>query len=72
MKVGTFPYMQPELGIGLNKCVALRKPLIGEANWGKGLHLLGSKKMGPCSNEKRSCGLRSADLLRSRVMGIIG
>lgn len=53
MKVGIFPHMQLALGIGLNKCVALRKPFISEANWGeKRVHLLGSKKMGPCSNEK--------------------
>lgn len=52
MKVGIFPHMQLALEIGLNKCVVL-KPFISEANWGgKRVHLLESKKMGPCSNEK--------------------
>lgn len=50
--------MRRELkGLGLNSCVALRKPLISEANWKKGFNLLGSIKIGLWSNGRRSCGL---------------
>jgi len=66
--------VQRELkGLRLNSCVALRKPVIGEANRGKkGFNLIGSMKIGPWSNMRRSCGLRSPDLLCSRVMGASG
>ncbi len=66
--------MRRELkGLGLNSCIALRKPLIGEANrWKKGFNLLGSIKIGLWSNGRRSCGLMSPDLPCFRVMGTSG
>ena len=65
--------MQRELnGLGLNSCVALRKPLIGEANLKKSFSLLRSIKIGLWSNGRRSCGLMSPDLLCFRLMGALG
>ena len=59
-------------GLGLNSCVALRKPLSSEANRKKkkkkGFSLPGSIKIGLWSNGRRSCGLMSPDLPCSRVM----
>ena len=48
-------------GLGLNSCVALRKPLISEDNQKKGFSLLGSIKIGLWSDGQRSCGLMSPD-----------
>lgn len=64
--------MQLALEIGLNKCVVL-KPFISEANWGgeKG-SFVREQKNGTLQQWKRSCGSKGADLLRSRVMGILG
>ena len=56
--------MQRELK-GLNSCVALRKPLISEANQKKDFHFLGSIKI----KMGQLIGLMSPDLLCSRVMG---
>ena len=55
--------MQRELkGLGLNTCVALRNPLITEANQKKGFNFQGSIKIGLWHNGRRQCGLMSPDL----------
>ena len=59
-------------GLGLNSCVALRKPLISKAKQKKGFSLLGSIKIGLWRTGRRSCGLMSPDWPCSRVMGASG
>ena len=63
--------MQRKLkGLGLNSRVALRKPLISEANQKKRLQFAREHK--DCSNRKRSNGLMSPNSPCSKVMGTSG
>ena len=60
-------------GFRLSSCVALRKPLISEANLKKRLQFAGEDKDWTLEQwKKRSCGLMSPDLPCSRVMGASG